>query len=169
MTTDDVIRVMETAIATERQGMDLYAGAAERARDPLTKKMFQSFVHDERRHLSIIQGFIDQGALGDSGADPARRFTGEVRTIFSDAIDAGGIDASGDDVMALRTAAEFEREGAAFYREKAREMDDGPARALAERLAIEEENHLRILENTIEYLERPGDWFADDGRWSLQE
>lgn len=164
----EIVEVLKTALETEREGMALYEGAARNAADPLTRRMFASFVADETRHLALIQGFIDGGTFGEVGIDPAKRFTGEVRTIFSDALAGGGLDASGDDVAAIGRAAEFERRGIAFYREKAGRMDEEKARALCERLAIEEENHLRILENTLEYLESPGDWFMQEERWSFE-
>lgn len=165
MPSEEVVGLFKTALQTEREGMALYQNAAENAHDPLTKQMFKSFATDEKRHLDALQRFVDEQTFGDVGSDSAKRFTGSVRTIFSDALKSGGLQASGSDTEAISKAVTFEKNGISFYTEMVQTLSDETAKALCERLATEEQNHLLILENTLEFLDKPTDWFMGEERW----
>ena len=165
MASEEVVGLFKTALQTEREGMALYQKAAENAHDPLTKQMFKSFATDEKRHLEALQRFIDEQTFGEIGQDPAKRFTGSVRTIFTDALKTGGLQASGTDTEAILKAVVFEKNGISFYTDKAKSLTDKTAKALCERLAVEEQNHLLVLENTLEFLDKPTDWFMGEERW----
>lgn len=57
---------------------------------------------------------------------------------------------------------EFEEKGHRFYQEGARKTSDEDRKKLFEKLAFEEGEHYRILENTHRYLQ-------DNQEWTLWE
>jgi rubrerythrin len=65
-----------------------------------------------------------------------------------------------------RKACEIEEVSQKFYQEKANLVEDGPERQILLRLAKEEKNHLRIMENIVEFVSRrePGNWL-ENAEW----
>jgi len=150
---------LRTALKMEQDGMTFYREAAEKTSHPLGRKMFLSFVEDERRHYGMIEALAKGLSLDEdlAAAGPADR----VRTIFQEAREelAGRGDVTAGDVEALRTALEMEDRGYHFYRRNAGAASEAAERALWDKLAKEESQHHQMLQNTLNYLEETGDWF----------
>jgi len=51
------------------------------------------------------------------------------------------------------------------YKELAEGTDDEELKSIYEMLAEQERIHRRAIENTMEYLEHPVDWFARKEKW----
>jgi rubrerythrin len=66
-----------------------------------------------------------------------------------------------------RKACTIEAVSERFYREKAEETKDANEQRIFSRLAGEEANHLRIVENILEFVSRPepGNWL-ENAEWS---
>lgn len=152
-------RALSTALKMEKDGMAFYEEASKKIKNPLGKKMFLSFVEDEKRHYGMIEALANGLNIGEElkKAGPAER----IRTIFEKAkkdIDARlGSDPS--DVEALNFAVSMEDKGYQFYRDSAASASDAGEKALFEKLAREESQHHEILENALTYLEKSGEWF----------
>jgi len=84
-----------------------------------------------------------------------------LRTVFSEASEGvkEQLAASPDDLEVLSIAVDFEKKSNAFYNKAAAEAEDDDERGLFERLALEESEHCRILQDVCEYLESTGWWF----------
>lgn len=153
---------VKIALQTETDGLEMYERAGQRTSYPLGKKMLLSLAEDERSHIRMIERIV-QGVGLSAALKEARHGTPRerVRTIFSEAKDevTERLAASADDVKILKTALEFENRGYSFYQQAARDASREDERALFERLAQEESEHYKMLQNTYEYLERTGQWF----------
>jgi rubrerythrin len=70
-----------------------------------------------------------------------------------------------------RKACAIEEMSQKFYLEKADLVEDGYERQIFLRLAKEEERHLRIMENIVEFVSRPepGNWLENAEWHHLEE
>jgi len=150
---------LSTALKMEKDGMAFYQEASEKTGNDLGRKMFLSFVEDEKRHYAMIEA-LSKGLKIDARlkeAGPAER----VKTVFAEAkenMDAR-LGSEPGDVEALKFAVEMEDKGYDFYREAAEAAGSPDEKRLFETLAKEESQHHEILQNTLNYLEETGDWF----------
>jgi len=158
----EAIRV---ALKTEQEGLEMYQKAREKTTNSDGKKMFLALVEDEKSHVRMIKRIAE--GLGMSEAlqealdgTPRER----IKTIFSKARDElpREVATSTDDVEALRLALDFEKRGYEFYGRVAKDACSESEKALFESLALEENEHYAILQQTLEYLDNTGQWFLWD-------
>ncbi len=151
-----VSEAVERAMKMETDAMKFYKEAAQKTSHPFGKKMFESLVRDEARHLRLLQDI-----LKGLDIDPHVQCIGDVRTVFSDLKDQmmQRISVSTDEREAIRIALEMETEGYKYYREVAEQAEDPKEKKLFEVLTKEEERHYQILNNTYSFLEDTGNWF----------
>jgi len=152
-------KALSTALKMEKDGMTFYKEAGKKTKNPLGKKMFLSFVEDEKRHYDMIsalaKGMNIDKELKQAGS--AER----IRTIFEEAGKEMDTRLGSDlgDTEALRFAVSMEDKGYHFYQDSAVQAKDAGEKALFEKLAREESRHHEILENALNYLEKSGEWF----------
>jgi rubrerythrin len=151
---------LEYAIQLERDGLAFYAEAAETTRNPLGKKMFEGLAADERRHEQVLRAVADEMAVELPADTPQER----IVTLFAELGDQIKHDLGADpeDTAVVERAIEFEKRAAAYFAEQAGQTDSDRDKALFERLALEERQHVAILENTLTYLTDSGHWFLWD-------
>jgi len=161
---------LKLAIDTEEDGLDMYEAAADNAQNHVAQKMFKGLAEDERRHLEMIKSIAQDMDLEE--AFEAARGEGTARermqNIFTNAKEEVAEDQAptSDEYDALQRALKFEKEGYQQYKKAAKNATDEKARKLFERLQGEEDEHYRILESTMEYLDETGKWFLSD-EWGL--
>jgi rubrerythrin len=144
------------AIQTEKDGITFYEKAAKKTSHPFGKKMFLSFIEDEKRHLEILEQISKEMDVPfDTEYSPKER----VKTVFegiSDQVTAH-ITPTADETEAIRIALEIENEGYTFYKEQAEKHAEHSN--VFERLAKEESEHIFVLQNLSDYLNDSGHWF----------
>jgi len=151
------MKAIETAIKMEIDSIAFYKEAAAKTVHPFGKKMFLSFVEDEKHHLCALRDFFRDRNIEYESREPLQN----VHTIFTD-LRTEMMDHIGpttDEVEAIKIALNMEKEGVHYYERAALEAADEREKALFQNLAREEEQHYRILENTDLYLEDTGNWF----------
>ena len=160
---------LEIAIRTENEGMAMYRKASEKAASPLARKLFLGLAEDEKAHVRMIEE-IARGMGMSAALELARKGTplGRMKTIFADAEGevAERLAPSAGEFEAIKIALDFEQRGYGFYTQAGQDAADQDQRALFEKLALEENEHYRILESTLDYLEDTGKWFLWD-EWGL--
>lgn len=152
---------LTTGIRTEIDGLEMYQRAADRSTNPLGKALFESLVADERNHLKALE--VRAGEDWRKADDTPRD---RIRTVFQEATKniKERLAADPDDVEAIKVALEFEKKGYQSYKDSAAKVTDPKGKALLEWLAGEENEHFRILQDLLEYLEKSYSWFvANDG------
>ncbi len=156
--------VMETAIQLERDGRKFYHNAAEKASNDIARQMFESLAEDEVRHIE----WLESVSPGENTAGSVNRaLYGRLRGIFKDAPETVMKAAASceDDINAMRLAIEMEEKSAAAYATWAEESEADDVRELCEMLADVERFHRELIENSMEYLQHPGDWFMVEEGW----
>lgn len=144
------------AIQTEKDGITFYEKAAAKTTHPFGKKMFLSFIEDEKRHLLILERISkEMDTPFDIDYSPRER----VKTIFEKVSHevTSHIAPTTDETEAINVALTIENEGYAFYEEQAK--TNAPHAKVFHRLAKEESEHIFILQNLSSYLSDTGHWF----------
>ena len=187
---DKTLDALKKGMSTEIWGRRFYEQAVAHTEAEDGKKIFQSLVAEEQRHLDILRG--QYAALAGEGdwisAEEARKMAESVdpedwvadrwisvqeaetmaesvgpTEIFPNAESAQQLipeDAS--DEEALEMAMDFEQKGYDLYREAAEEAEDAQEKAVWEFLAKAEDQHYTFLQETHEYLANEGKWYFDE-------
>jgi len=152
-----VSKAIETAIKMETDAMQFYREAASKTSHPLGKNLFEGFVVDEARHLSMLQSIMDDQNLEVRVVHPKQ----DIKTVFSELKDEmmQRVTATTDEKEAIKIALEFEKEGYDFYEKAAREASGDKEKRLFEVLTVEEQRHYELLNNTNSFLQDTGEWF----------
>lgn len=151
------------AIQMEKEGIGFYTRASEQHSHPFGKKMFASLAKDEERHVAIFQEMAAAAGVRPSRADeldqegPLKRMNAIFREVGKQVAEA--MSPSDDDIKVIGIAKEMEQKAYAFYTETADQAtDDEEAKAILRKIALEENEHYRILEDTRLYLTDPAEW-----------
>lgn len=150
------------AIRMEEEGIQFYSKAAEQAENTLAKKMFASLVKDEERHRAIFQEMATQEGVRPSRANeleessPAKR----IQSIFKGAAAKAkkSLKSTDEVVRALDIALGMEEKAYLFYAGAAKTMADALEKEILLKIAEEENEHFRILNDTRLYLTYPEMW-----------
>jgi rubrerythrin len=150
------------ALDSEREGLEMYQKASERTLYPLGKEMLLSLAEDEKSHIRMIEK-IAHGLGLSKALEEARKGTPRqrVKTAFAELKEAVAEDLAvcADELEALKIALDMEKRSYAFYKQGATEAASRDEAALFEKLAAEEDEHYRMLQNTYEYLQDSNHWF----------
>jgi rubrerythrin len=150
-------KAIEIALKMETDAMKFYSDAIRKTSHPLGKKLFEGFVVDEARHLKMLQNIMDDMDIEVKVVHPKQ----DIKTIFSELKDEmmERISATTNEVEAVKIALDFEKKGHAFYEKAAQEAAGGKEKTLFEVLAVEEQRHYEVLENTYNFFQDTGNWF----------
>lgn len=162
------------AIKTEEDGYKFYKEGSEKAKHKLVKETFRSFAEDELKHKEAIEKFynsIDQNKESKVSKMFGVCNTFELaKTIFERAEEKIGesVKAASDVVEPYKMASKLESDGIKFYKNLCDTAMNENEKEFYGALMRMEEVHKEILDNMIEYLENPGDWFFEQERWSIE-
>ena len=154
---------LEYAIQLERDGQAFYTEAANAARNPLGKRMFESLAADERRHEEALLQIAQKMDAALGGPLPKERLVTLFATLGARI--RGDLGADAADTAVIEKAIGVEKASVEHYKAQAEQADAEAARSLYARLVDEELEHVDILTNTLTYLNATGDWFLweEDG------
>lgn len=168
MQNNEEFESLKLAIKTEQDGRKMYMEATERVSNPLAKSTLTTLADEEFIHIRVIEDFYNDlkaGGEGKISADMEKALSYDLRkkTIFEaakDRMDAAVV--SEPDVFEIyRTAIKFEEDGAKMYQEMAGKTTNPLAKKLYDFLNVQENEHYRILSETLHYLENPNQWFTE--------
>jgi len=152
----DINDVISKAIKMEEDGYDFYTEAAAKTTSRTGKTMFESLAQDEVRHKRMLQRLAEKVKPDMKDMDiplPKER----LKSVFAGAKPEDVAPSAGD-IEALEFAMGKETESYELYKQAAKEVSDADSKAVMERMAIEEEHHYEILEQTKYYLEQNQNW-----------
>ena len=158
------MEIYEFAIQMERDGEKYYRDLIQKSSSAGLQKIFGLLADEEVRHRKLIED-LRQRTVASSESS---RILQNVRNIFitmNDEIPAWGA-LSREAVNAFRKALDIEEMSKKFYLQKSDEAQDGQTKAVLNLLAAEEANHVRIMENIVEFVSRaePGNWL-ENAEW----
>ncbi len=154
--------VVAQALQLERNGRAFYLEAAGKTGSEVVRQVLTGLADDETIHIQWIES-----ELGVKDAEvPNRELYGKLRGVFADEPDRAAV--SDDDLGALDYALEIEKKASAVYAQWAAESDAAEGSSRCGVLAGVEKFHAELIESTIEYLKKPGDWFQQQERWFFE-
>jgi rubrerythrin len=150
---DAALVALEQAIRFESDGRDYYLAASAQAKNPLAAKLFLALADEEKDHVRRVREIYEE--LKDKPGWPSMtemvaRQAG-VLDVFQKAPPAS-MAADADEHAALTRAAEMERKGIGFYRDRLAQASCAAEAAFYKRLVAEEEQHLRAVEKALAAL-----------------
>ncbi len=157
--------IIDFAMQMEKDGRKLYQDAAARCGDKGLQAIFNLLADAEQEHFDLLKSM-------KKGTEPTTSlsdvFAG-TKNVFQEMADGGdAFDFKSSQIDLYKKAEDIERKAAAFYREKAREVKGKDQAALLLSLADEEEKHLRIVGNIIEFVSQPRQ-YLDNAEWNNME
>lgn len=159
---------LKLTIKTEEDGRAMYLEAASKVSNPLAVSTFNQLAKEELLHITIIKEFYNDLTTGGKGEisdrmEEAMNYNLRMKTIFEAAKNRMDETVSTDpDVFqAYKTALKFEEDGAKMYEKLAEKTDNPLAKKLYNFMNIQENEHYRLLAETLNYLENPHQWFIE--------
>ena len=154
------VQILEEAIKFEEEGMAFFKEREKSAPSALERSVFSSLAADEAGHRAYLVKMRDKilaennVELMELDSDDDHR---NPRDIFEGAMEsvADTDPYSADELEILRGALEVERRGYKMYSEAAKNVASTKPREIFEHLAREEQEHFRLLSNTLDYLSDP--------------
>jgi rubrerythrin len=153
---------VQIAIKMETDAITFYDEAARKTTHPFGKEMFSGFIKDEKRHLVMLQCLFKGMNIEADFVRPKET----IKTVFSSLKDQmmERASAARSEMDALKIALQMEKEGFDFYKQSAAKAPSPQEKELFERLAVEENDHYSILNETYEFLDRTGHWYMYEER-----
>lgn len=156
--------ILDTALATEIQGMTFYLNLSEKIAHPEVKKRIKRLADDEKRHHQIIEEMFRKIL----GKEPQGVVSKGVPDILR-AIASLKIDDRTQVLGVLDMAIEAETTSAKFYQRGASVAADSKTRKLFEELEAEEDGHFNYLVSEKSALTGDLYWFSISDSAMMEE
>lgn len=150
------MNVFEYAMQMEKDGEAYYRDLADKCKIEGLKKILILLADDEVGHYKAFKKLNDQ--LSPEVLETV--VLSNAKTIFTEMKEAEG-DLEAADISEIdlyKKAIEVEAKSAAFYKEKAAEVDNREAKDAFLKIAQDELKHQHLLENMVDFLARPNSW-----------
>jgi len=156
---------LKKAIQMEIDGKEFYLKASEASRNELGKKLLKTLAGEEDIHRRVFQDIYK--AIEAVKGWPEKTFESDggkgLRTVFARAIESMDKNAKAgtEEIEAVATAMNMENKTYDYYREQEKKATFDAEKQFYNGLAIQEEEHHRILLDYYEFLKDPAAWFVE--------
>ncbi len=158
--------IFEFAMKMEQDGQAFYEKMAAQAANAALKNILQDLAQDEVKHYNIFKRFRDGDFSAAADMQSSSKVFQRAKNVFeSIAAKKDFKEFPADVVSAWKKAQEIEKKSEDFYREKAASAENEKARKTIMLIADEEHKHWALIENVLQFLERPKQWL-EDAEWN---
>lgn len=174
---NDLIADTKLAIELEKKGYEFYTKTAAKTNSPLAISTLNSLAERELEHLNKIKEFY-QNMTGEKklksdwlkGVAIPPRKEELLKTILLKLKNSLNkkFETQKDIDEAYKIAEGLERDSYNLYDKISKASQDEIGKKFYAALAQEEREHYAILEETLLYLNNPGDWFKKEERWIIE-
>ena len=162
---------LNVALANEMREHEFYLNNAKRTTNPMGKAMFQQIASEELEHYERLKQLSESWKKQEKWPEtvPLQVKNTVVKDVLKDFVKKSAAMPAGDDddLIAIRTAIDFEAKGAAFYARLSEAVIDLREKAFFNLLAGIEQEHFASLKDTEEYLTDPAGWYRKTERSGL--
>ena len=150
------MNIYDFAMQMEQDGERFYRGLADKAASTGIKRILTLLADDEVKHYDAVKGMAAEASPEMTDSE----ILSQAKSIFANMQDTA-FDLGGTQVDLYRQAQEIERKSQEFYLEQADKSADPVRKALLTRIADEEKRHYFLLDQIIEFLNRPQTWMEN--------
>lgn len=153
--------VIKRAIEIEEEGNILYTSLASKSVNPGLKQIFTMLAEAELKHKKIFENIASGAAIS---ADGGRSIIVEAKDIFKGMGEKMKyVSMENIEVGVYRQALEVEQKSIDIYSDilKKKAVPEDAVKAIVE----EEKKHYRLIENIIEFVNRPQSWL-ENAEWN---
>ena len=173
----DLQNDVKFSIELEEKGRDFYLQTAAKTKNPLAQATLTGLADREKEHIKRISEFytsltggnkLETNWLTSVQTPPDKKaLLAPILKKLKDNLDKK-FESEKDINEAYKVAEGLETDSFVLYDKIARETNDPTAKKFYSALAIEERAHYDILEDTLRYLNDPGDWYREQERWIVE-
>jgi len=174
---NNLIADTKLAIELEKKGYDFYSITAAKTANPLAISTLTSLAEREMIHLEKIKEFysslteekkLKSDWLRGVEVPPSRStLLKPILAKLKSSLDKK-FETEADINEAYKIAEGLESDSYNLYDKISKESKDETAKKFYRALAEEEKEHYAILDETLTYLDNPGEWFKSQERWIVE-
>lgn len=153
--------LLNDAVEFEKEGISLYLELQKKAQDPVSQKLFESLVQQEKDHIKVIQEYAQENRFEPDEYTPLETTIKDVYQRLADQVEVNGGDLSQKE--GLEAALELESKGFQMYKEAYENASWQNDRDFFEFLMEMEKEHYESLANLYCYLYDNNAWLAKNG------
>ena len=167
----DRLDALEIALTNELREREFYELSAKRTDNPLGKAMFEAIAKEEMEHYERLKQIYEVWEKNKTWPEtiPLKVNKTNVQNVLKDVLkkvaEAPYVDM--DDLVAVRTAIEFECDGVMYYELLKEGSTEPNERAFFNLLANIEHEHFVSLKDTEELMVDPNSWYRMRERGGL--
>ncbi len=159
------MNIFEFAMKMEEDGRAYYLEHAEKAENPALKRVLNEMANDELKHYKIFEAMRNQETAEYLESNKTT-IIDTVKSIFEELKEINkDYTAEADFRKVWEVALETEKKAEIFYREKIDEVDGENNKMILKKIADEEHNHWVVIENVLQFLDKPKRWL-EDAEWN---
>jgi rubrerythrin len=159
------LNALEVALANEMKEHEFYLKNAERTDNPAGKAMFAQIAAEELEHYQRLKQLSEAWSKQQQWPEtvPLKVKETNVSTILKDMVKKASQMPKGDadDLKAIRTAIDFEANGAVFYARLRDDCTDPREKKFFNLLADIEHEHYVSLKDAEELMTDPVSWYRN--------
>jgi rubrerythrin len=162
--------IFDFAMQMEKDGQAYYEKLADQSENSVLRQILLNLALDEVKHYNIFKRFKE----GDMSASKEMETVGtkvieNAKNIFQEMSKEPFPGAFSADVRAAWVEAQkIEKKSEDFYREKAGEVETESMKNTILKIADEEHRHWVLIDNVLQFLDRPRQWL-EDAEWNHLE
>lgn len=168
---DRTLEALKTALQMETDGKKFYQKASKASTNKLGTKLLERLAEEEDIHQKVFENIYN--TISSKKGWPEEKFKHDsgrrLRNIFAQALEEMDRDVKSipTELDAIQTAMNLENKTYDFYKAQIGKAAFSVEKEFYEALAVQEEEHHRVLLDYYEFLKDPGSWFVQKEHPSL--
>lgn len=164
----NITDALDTAMEMEKEGYDVYISAAKRTGNKFGRATLEAIAKKELDHMKAIENYsknISQAILMINPQDKEYYIRPIMAAIKNDlnAVPSKDLELQ----KAYKIAMGLEQRSYDLYKKLASEAEDKQMEKFFKFLMGEENIHYELLQETLQYLDKTGDWYREQEMWNV--
>jgi rubrerythrin len=162
-----LIKAMQKALDFEKKGFSVYTDVAQTSFNPVVIRTFTFLAEQEENHIAEIKRYIEK-------ENPEMKLKGEglagIKQFFNMSVEEyrEGIEFSKSDLSAYEKALGLEQSSYDYYKVQFQSAKDNHEKKFFKFLMEQESAHYLLIENTLNFLKDPSQFFAETEDWIFE-
>ena len=157
--------IYEYAMQMERDGENLYRDLADKTGNRGLKSILLLLADAEVRHYKLFQNMKKNEKVSMTDTS----ILNDVKNVFVKMKEEKSFDVDVSQIDMYRKAQGIEKMTENFYRARAQEVKDKSQAEIFLKIADEEKKHYFIIENIINFVNRPATWLENPEWYHLED